>query len=235
MALANSVLMLLVSRFFIGISCGFMYSIMPIYLAEISSINIRGSISVLTIVVLKMGILFVYIVGHYFSITEVAWIASIFPIIFLLSFSRCPESPYYLLAAQDENGARKSLAQLRGHSDVETELEQMRSVVEFRQQNRPTISELISKQNRRSLMIIMALSSAKQLNSSIAVMSYAEMIFEQIGSEFSAGYSTILLGVVELVATVSGAIFIDSFGRRRIMFISIGAAIVCNLLLTISL
>lgn len=229
MALANSVAMLLLSRIFIGITIGVTYVVMPIYLAEISSINIRGSVSVLTVVVLKLGILFMYIVGQYFSISQVGWFSSVIPIIFLVSFNRCPESPYYLLAAQDEKGAQKCLAQLRGHSDVQTELEQMRSVIEFRQMNRPTFSELISKQNRQSLMIVMALAMAKQLNSSVAVMAYAEMIFDHIGSDFPAGYSTIILGVLELVATVCGSIFMDNFGRRRIMFMSLVTAIFCNL------
>lgn len=231
--MANSFTMLLIGRLFIGFTNGWTYTVMPMYLAEISSTSIRGSISVLTVLVQKIGVLFVYTVGQYLTISQVAWIAFAFAITFLLVFFWCPESPYYLLAAKKTSQANKSLMQLRGHSDTQLEFNEMQTLVKLNQLTRPTFRELISAQNQRSLLILLGLSTIAQLNGSNTVMSYAEMVFDHIGSnDFAAGYSTIILGVVQLAASVSASVFMDKFGRRRIMFISIISASACNCILT---
>lgn len=206
---------------------------MPMYLAEISSIKIRGSISVLTIVVLKVGVLFMYVIGQYLTISQVGWLSTAFPIAFFLLFFWCPESPYYLLVAKKPDDAYKCLVQLRGHSDVQQEFENMQSMVKANQLNRPTYRELVSKQNQQSLLLIIALTTVAQLNGANSVMAYAEIIFDHIDSDFSPGYTTMILGVVQLVASVCGSIFMDRFGRRRIMFISILASAICNGILVI--
>lgn len=232
-AFADTFAMFLIARFFNGLSVGWMYVVLPIYLAEIASTKIRGSVSVITIIGVKTGILFAYIVGHYFSVSEVGCMMLVFPITFVLIFARCPETPYYLLDAQDTTKAHNSLTQLRGHSDVQEELDQIQTIVDFNQRNRPNFQELISPQNQQSLLILISLTTVGQLNSSNSIMAYAEIIFDYIGSDFPAGYSTIILGIVELVASVCGLVFMDKFGRRRILFVSIIFAISCNLILTI--
>lgn len=232
-ATANSITMLLIARVCLGFSNGWSYVVMPMYLAEIASNAIRGSISVLTLVVVKFGILFEFIAGYYLSIHTVGWIGLVFPIVFAILFVQCPETPYYLLSEKLSSKAYKSLVQLRGHDDVQKELDQMQTIVELNQLNRPTISELISKQNRRSLSIILALATIGQLNGSNSILSYAEIVFENIHSAFPAGNSTMILGIVELVACVCGSLFMDRFGRRPIMFVSIIPAIICNSILSL--
>lgn len=232
-ALANSFAMLLSARLLIGFCLGLMYVAMPIYFAEIASTKIRGSVSMLVTVSIRCGILFAYVVGQYLSISLVAWTALVFPFAFLLLFMRCPESPYYLLDAQDPTAAHHSLVQLRGHADVQSELDQMQIVVDSNQRNRPSFLELIAPQNRRSLLILVALIIVAIFSSANSIMAYAEMIFGHIGSDFPAGYSSIILGCVELTASVCGSIFIDKFGRRRILFVSLTVSFICNGILTI--
>lgn len=174
-----------------------------------------------------------YVIGQYLSISQVGWLTIAFPIAFLLLFVWCPESPYYLLTAKQPDEAYKCLVQLRGHSDVQQEFENIQSAVKANRLNRPTFRELVAKQNRRSFLLIIALTTVAQLNGSNTVMAYAEMIFEHIGSGLSAGYLTMILGFVQLVASVCGSIFMDRFGRRRIMFISIITAAICNGILVI--
>lgn len=220
--------MLFIARLFVGFSNGWIMAVMQIYFAEISSIKIRGSISVLTMVVSKGGILFMYVIGLYLSISEVGWLTVSFPFAFLLLFVWCPESPYYLLAAKKHIEAQSSLVRLRGHGDIQSELNEMHTLVKLNQLSRPTFRELISAQNRRSLWILVSLGVISQLNGSTSIMSYAEMLFDQIGSDFASGYTTIILGVVQLVSSVCGSVFIDKLGRRRIMLVSIVSTTVCN-------
>lgn len=232
-ASAKSVSMLVLSRFLNGLACGCIVTVIPIYLGEISSNGIRGSISSITMFSLRTGILFVYIVGHYVSISVFGFISMIIPIIFVLLFIWCPETPYHLLAKKKIDTADKCLKQLRGHSNVEEELKQMSATIELSQKNRASFRELFSAQNRQSLLISMALGLVCRINGSQIILMYAELIFDKIGSKFSAGYTTILFGAILLVASICAIIVMDKFGRRQIMYVSTITSIVCNTLLAI--
>lgn len=62
------------SRILCGFSYGLSYSVLPMYLAEISSDRIRGSITIILTVMAKCGILYSYVVGTYTSLQTTAWI-----------------------------------------------------------------------------------------------------------------------------------------------------------------
>lgn len=71
---AKSIILIYVSRVLCGFSYGLSYSVLPMYLAEISSDKIRGSITIILTVMAKCGILYSYVVGNYNSLDTSAWI-----------------------------------------------------------------------------------------------------------------------------------------------------------------
>lgn len=75
---AKSISVIYVSRVLFGFSYGLSYSVLPMYLAEISSDKIRGSITIILTVMAKCGILYSYVVGNYTPMHTTAWIGNIF-------------------------------------------------------------------------------------------------------------------------------------------------------------
>lgn len=61
---------LLVSRFFIGITCGFGTAPAGAYIGEISNPKIRGRLVLLTFVSLATGITLMYVLGYYIRVSN---------------------------------------------------------------------------------------------------------------------------------------------------------------------
>lgn len=225
---AKSVPILYVARIFSGFTYGMIYSVTPMYLGEIASDAIRGSIGTLLTVMAKAGILYVYVIGPYVSFKLMAWLAMIPPILFLCTFIWCPESPYFLLGKSRDDAAYKSLSKFRGHKNVHDELKQMSIAVKKSQENRGTIKELFTAGNRRSLIIILGLGAAQQLCGSQAVIAYSHRIFEEVGSTLGASDASIVLGVIQLVTAAFSSSIVDRLGRRPLLLISTSGAAICN-------
>ncbi|XP_058066098.1 facilitated trehalose transporter Tret1-like [Anopheles bellator] len=222
----DSVAVLFVSRALSGISYGMAYSSMPLYLGEIASDRIRGSIGTLLTVMAKTGILLEYSIGPYVGYTTLAWISIAFPAIFFGLFMWLPESPYYLLAKQRTELAEKNLRWLRRSNDVEGELKMMQAAVERSQQNRGTFRDLLNRGNRRSLIIILGLGALQQLCGSQAVIAYSQQIFDQVNIGLEAHESSIIMAVIQLVTAALSSSIVDRVGRRPLLLVStVGCAV----------
>lgn len=161
---ATSVAHIYVSRVLSGLAYGLCYSVLPMYLAEIASDRVRGSICVLLTVMAKLGILYAYAIGPYTSVKLMAWLALIPSAVFVGTFVWFPESPYYLLGKNQIEKAKRSLSLLRQSNDVDEELERMTIAVKKSEENKGPFNELFfNKGNRMSLIIIMGLAIAQQL------------------------------------------------------------------------
>lgn len=225
---ADSVAMLLVARVAGGISMGFGFSALPMYLAEVSSTKIRGTVTTLLAVMLKFGILYAFVIGPYVSVAAMAGIALIPAGLFLLSFIWFPESPYYLLAKKRNLEALKNLQKLRGHEDVVAELHRMDAFVQKSAVTRATLREIFSKETRMSFVIIIVVGCIQHLCGGQAVLGYAEIIFDQINSGVRGSEATILLGFLQLISAIIGVALMDVAGRKPLLLVAgIGTA-VCN-------
>lgn len=227
-AFANSVVMLYLARFLCGISYGTVYSATPMYLGEIASDFIRGSIGTLLTVMAKLGILFVYAIGPYVSVSALAWVLFALPLIFIAVFVWLPESPYYLVDKEEMDKAKSSLQWLRGNNQIDSELEQMKTAIVKARANKGTFKELLSPSNRVSLIIVLGLGACQQLCGSQAVIAYAQSFFEEVGSDLGSSESSIILAVVQLVTAAFSSSIVDRWGRRPLLLISTSGSAICT-------
>lgn len=177
---------LFAARIVFGIAYGFIFSVLPMYLGEISSDKVRGYVTTWMVVKGQLGLLFTYSIGPYVSISTMAWLGLITPTLFIVTFIWLPETPYYLLGKNNEAAARHSLERLRGHTNIDAELNRMRAAVKESQENRGTFKELLAKENRRGLIIIFGLAVVQFLSGSSVIMDYSQVIFAKIQSNLEA-------------------------------------------------
>lgn len=227
--MAQSVPTLYVSRFFSGLSYGLAYSVTPMYLGEIASDSIRGAVSTLTTIMAKLGILYAFSIGPYVSVRTMAWLSLIPPILFLVTFIWLPETPYFYLGKNKPGEALKSLVTLRRSTQVTEELARMDEAVKKSQQNKGTFRDLFFKKgNQTGLIIILGLGTIQQICGSQAIIAYSQTIFEKLETGLGSSETTIISGVVQLVAAAMASTIVDVFGRRPLLISSIVGVALCN-------
>ncbi|KAF9927054.1 hypothetical protein FBU30_003516 [Linnemannia zychae] len=126
MALASSYGTMVLGRFLIGVGCGCVTVIVPMYLAEVSPAELRGTLGVMNQLGIVVGILFSQVLGLYYS-TETEWRTILMAgaglaALQVLALPFCQESPRYLaLQPGGAAKAKRSLQILRGRQDVTKE------------------------------------------------------------------------------------------------------------------
>ena len=232
---ADSVLYLYVSRLMCGFAAGFiLFSVVPMYLGEIASDKIRGSILSISSIFIKSGNVFTFAIAPFVSIYAMAWFLLIPPLLFYVAFFWCPESPYYLLGKGKRDEALKSLARLRSRSNVEEELQIIEEAVKQSNANRGSYKDLLSPDHRRGLIIMLLLGFGSQACGIEPMVLYSEVIFSQIGNDFiEPGYINIVFAIAFVLGTIVANLLIDRVGRRKLMLFSVFVLAVCHTINTV--
>lgn len=193
------------------------------YVGEISTDDSRGALGSFMQLFIVAGILYINCVGPYNSYEMTQWICLIVPVVFAISFMFMPESPYYYIGKGKREEATKSLAYLRGKSmaGVKDEIEEIEaSVAEAMEQQGRFIDLFINKGNLRALVISVGLICFQQLSGINAILFYTKTIFEKTGSSLDPALATILVSIVQVVASGCTPLIVDRLGRKLILLVS---------------
>lgn len=209
------------SRFISGLGQGIVYVVCPMYLGEIADKNIRGSLGSFIKLMVTFGELYAHAIGPFVSYECLAYSCILIPIVFFLTFTFMPESPYYLLIHNQREKAEKSLTRLKRHSrreDLEEDMDLMHKMVIMDLSNRGHVLDLFSsKGNRRAVLICFGLQLILQFSGIAAIESYTQEILEASESNISAGKAVIVLSVMQLIAGLGAAGLVDRLGRKPLL------------------
>nr|CAD7411568.1 unnamed protein product [Timema cristinae] len=226
-AAAPETITVFLGRFTQGLSFGAFFAVLPSYVGEISQENIRGILSSMSQIFITFGLLSQYCIGPLVSY-HVLTISCVFvPIVFVILFVFMPESPYFYLSKNRNDYAHKSLKWLRGHDDVNRELELIQDAVEEEMKNRGTYKDLFGNWvNLRALILVAGLLIGQQFSGINAILFYAQSIFEKSNGSLSSAVPAITIGVVMLVGAFIVPIFVDRLGRKPLLLFSAGGMII---------
>ncbi|KAG1661111.1 Glucose transporter type 1 [Nymphon striatum] len=237
--------MLIIGRFFIGYNCGLNTILVPMYISEISTANLRGGLGTVNQLAVTIGLLLSMVLGIEPILgSEKGWpfllgIAVFPPILQLILLPLCPESPRYLLIyLNKEEEARKALMKLHSASSVENDIMEMRAEeIAQQQEARITISELLRSQSLRlPLIIAVIIQLSQQLSGINVVFYYSTTLFSAAGiGDDAAKYCTIGVGAVMIVMTVISIPLMDRAGRRTLHLYGLGGMFIFSIFVTISL
>lgn len=76
----------------------------------------------------------------------------------------------------------------------------------------------------RSMLIGPSLFAVSQFSGTFTLVSYAATIFKESGSNLNPNFSSIILGCLQIIGTISTYFLIDRIGRRVLLTISCGGA-----------
>lgn len=226
-AFGSSVAMLIAGRFITGLAGGAFCVTAPAYTSEIAQDSIRGSLGAYFQLMITIGILFAYAVGSYTSVFVFNILCLCFPIIFGVVFFFMPESPKYLVVKNKNEEAKEALIKLRGRNyDVDFELNILKQKAEESRNNPVSFTSAITKKTAiKALVICYALMLFQQLSGVNAVIFNTSEIFAGAGASILPAIATIIIGVIQVVATFTASLIVDKLGRRILLLQS--ALIMC--------
>lgn len=223
--------MFLIARVVGGIAVASIFSLVILYVVEISDIHNRGLFTTSFIIFLSLGMVFAYCVSPYTSLKVYNLTVIVFPVLFAVaSFLIIPESPFYLVSKGREEEAKDVLTKLRGTDvHIKEEIQVIKDAL-ARNSDQATIKDMISTKAARIAFLISTLLVVTQQFSGIAViLSYTEQIFKETNSNLTPAESSIVIGVVGFLFSPLAPILSDRF-NRRVLFLS---SLLGNLLMLI--
>lgn len=120
---ARSIEVLYAGRFILGLAISVAFAVISIYCGEIADPSIRGILGALFQVSITLGELWAFCIGPYVSYISLCIACAALPIAFFISFYIMPESPYYLAAKNRNEDVVRVLANLRGKSEDDVQIE----------------------------------------------------------------------------------------------------------------
>ncbi|KAK6507320.1 hypothetical protein TWF481_005761 [Arthrobotrys musiformis] len=126
MALATDVSTLSLGRIISGLSAGSSVVIAPLYIHSVAPAEYAGTFGASTQVIINLGILIAQFLGLFLSVVPywriILAVGGFIGLAQCLLLPFCVESPKWLASVGDRELAHRSLAKLRGRSDVDDEL-----------------------------------------------------------------------------------------------------------------
>ncbi|KAF9797489.1 hypothetical protein SFRURICE_008737 [Spodoptera frugiperda] len=222
LALANQLAMLYAGRIIMGFGNGMLFVTNLVYLGELASTNVRGTLLTLTGFSSTMGTLIAYVVGPYVSYAALGWLAVAIGSVFLVTlFFFVPETAVYFVMAGKKDEAMELLTSLGRKDDID---DVVAKANEKPMSNKDQMAEMFTiKSNRKATFIIIVLNIFQQASGIIAVISFATTIFELTGSSMEPHISTIIVGVTQVAAGSIAPLFVDKTGRKILLLISTAA------------
>ena len=233
--LAPTIGFLIIARSLLGFAIGFTSVTAPVYVSELSPPQTRGTLIGLYQFALTFGIVFANLIGYWFA-SEESWrlmfaIGIVPAAVFLALVFTVPESPRWLyiknrsceaeqvlLSYTDAHGARLLLDDIHkatiGSGDE-------------------TWRALLSPAARRGLLIAVGFVVLQQLCGINTVIYYGPQIFALAGidSNQHAILATLLVSVMNMLATVIALFLVDRIGRKPLLYWGVGGMLVSLFLL----
>ena len=217
---------LIVARTLLGIAIGFTSVTAPVYVSELAPPQSRGMLIGLYQFALTGGIALADMVGYWLAGAH-AWrpmfgIGAIPALFFLFLVLTVPESPRWLVAHGRSNEAEAILSSYTDEAGAALFLAEIRASLLVKVDKR--WSALWTPTVRKALFIAVGFTVLQQVTGINTIIYYGPQIFSLagIGSDKSAIFATLLVAIVNVLATIIALVLVDRVGRKPLLYWGVG-------------
>ena len=224
--LSPNVETLIIARTLLGLAIGFTSVTAPVYVSELAPPQSRGMLIGLYQFALTLGIALADLVGY--RLAETAnWrlmfgLGAAPALLFLVLVFTVPESPRWLFAQNRAADAEQVLLTYTDPAGAALLLEDIRVGLLTKMERR--WSALWSPAVRRSLVIAVGFTVLQQVTGINTIIYYGPQIFALAGiaSTKNAIFATLLVAIVNVLATVIALVLVDKVGRKPLLYAGVG-------------
>ncbi|XP_073997592.1 facilitated trehalose transporter Tret1-like isoform X2 [Rhodnius prolixus] len=223
---------LVAARACTGFSVGIVLPSAQLYVNDCSMPKVRGMVGSLPALFMAAGILVAYVLGTFLKWETLAVSCAAFPALLFCLLFMLPESPVWLQGKGRFKEAEASLKWL--HRKPDKEQTEMAAIADSGQT--PAKSVEASKEdslgehnNNRPLWskdilvpfgLTVAILIFQQISGIDSIVFYTVSIFQASGSPLGDYEATMLVGLVQLLATIVSLFLIDYYGRKPLLISS---------------
>ena len=201
-----------------------LFSLVQVYIAEISPVKLRGVFGSLNSLMLTLGIIFNYGVGSItdFPYFKVAMVAVGLVALFEVLMIWLPETPRSLLSRGYLKEAECSLRLLRGSEyDIGAEVKQIKeSIISSRKKGNSVWRQFLKKSVSIPVFYVLLVQFFKQGGGFIIIASYAAIIFSDAGISNPRVTAIYAVGVANLTGNIVSFFTVDLLGRKILLLLS---------------
>lgn len=223
--LARSAAELMWARLIGGMGVGIASILSPLYIAEVSPPRARGRLVALQQLAIVTGILVAYfsnaVLQHSALAETLKWrwmlaMGALPALVFLFLLIPIPESPRWLVKQGLRERGRAVLARIAGEKEADTELAEIETAIAAEDGR---LSELFQPGLRLALLIGVVLAVLQQVSGINSVIYYGPKIFADYSGMGPDGafWGAVLVGVMNLLATIAGMTMVDRLGRKALL------------------
>lgn len=235
-----------------GLGIGVVSIVSPMYISEISPARIRGTMVALYQLAVTMGLLLAYLVNFIIlSGSDTASFAnpffqrifssemwrgmlgseSVVTILFFVIAFFIPESPRWLIVKGEDDRAMSIFRRLKVNDEsAREEFALTKSSVEG--EVKSEWKALLEPGIRKAVLFGSAIAILGQFMGVNAVLYYGPDIFADAGlASQDSSFSTVLVGLVNMLTTVLAVFIIDKVGRKKLIYYGVSSMIVCLILI----
>ncbi len=242
-ALVNSFFMFIAYRMIGGLAVGIASAVSPMYMSEVSPKDIRGRALSMQNFAIVGGQVVIFIVNFLIAkgataawLSDIGWRIMIgseaIPCLAFCLFALIiPESPRWLVQMNRKHEAFLTLRKIAGHQYAEQVLSEIEQSIEKDrrndQQHIPAKDLLRSSRFWLFAFIACMVVFFQQASGVNVMMYFAPVVLGKItGSNETAMFLTIWIGVIQLIGTCIGSLLMDKIGRVPLLKIgSAGSAV----------
>ncbi|KAL2518577.1 Inositol transporter 4 [Abeliophyllum distichum] len=241
--------MIIIGRVLVGLGVGMASMTAPLYISEASPARIRGALVSTNGLLITGGQFLAYLINLAFTKAPGTWrwmvgIAGVPALVQFFLMLSLPESPRWLYRNDKIKEARAILEKIYPSNEVEEEIKALQSSIEAEKAEEGSIGDgFFSKLKsawgnvvvRRGLYAGITVQVAQQFVGINTVMYYSPTIVQLAG--FASNKTALALSLItsglNAVGSIVSMFFVDRFGRRRLMIISMFGIIICLVALSV--
>lgn len=221
-AFAPNVIVLIISRVFVGLAVGIVNFVVPLYLSEISPKHLRGTLVSLYQWAITAGILFSYFINAMFAHAVYNWRWMLFTgvvpaAILFIGMCFMQDTPRWLVSKKEDETARKVFRKIEPDVDPDKEIAEIKKTI-FK--NEEESKFVFKKYMIMPFVVGIGIMFAQICTGINTIIYYAPTIFKSagFGSNITAIYATTGIGLVNFFMTVVAIYFTDRLGRKPLLY-----------------
>ena len=244
---------LVIYRIIGGVGIGVVSIVSPIYISEVSPAKVRGTLVSLYQLAVTMGFLLAYLANWAIDLginlelsgelslwqrmfnTE-AWRGmlgseTLPALLFFVIIFFIPESPKWLVVNKRMEAAKRVYGKIyRTEEAIDAEVATTEESMAG--ENKGSWKDILKPSILRAVLIGSAIAILGQFMGVNAVLYYGPKIFSEAGFD-NPMFSTVLVGVVNMVTTILAVFIIDKVGRKQLIYWGVSGMILCLLAIAI--